>query len=191
MIRITDPGPKLTQSQLDAVEKILGVVFPPQYRTFMLETNGGFPEPNSFDLKDGGDGSCLSYFYSIGLAGEQREQLTSRQEFRAGRLPTKFIAIGPDPGCNEICLNCSIGADYGKIYFWDHDFECDAVSYPDMTPETAGNYHLVANSFTEFLGCLNEDETFEDTRTAVKNTTPEAKARFEAVMKRMGPPKND
>ena len=42
----------------------------------------------------------------------------------------------------------------------------EAALYQGVTPDTADNYHLIANSFVEFLDCLTEhisDESDEPT----------------------------
>ncbi|MBI2812410.1 MAG: hypothetical protein HYX67_16515, partial [Candidatus Melainabacteria bacterium] len=71
-----------------------------------------------------------------------------------------------------------------KVYFWDHEREAD----PDQgqTPETAGNVHLIADSFSEFLDGLFERPVPEGRQEGEVTTPPEYKGRLEALMKRKG-----
>jgi hypothetical protein len=50
-----------------------------------------------------------------------------------------------------ICISIQ-GDDYGKVYFWDHNWEV-TEGEPDYS-----NVHPLADSFTEFLGKLYSSE---------------------------------
>jgi uncharacterized protein (TIGR02996 family) len=84
-----DPLP--TPAQIDQVEKRARVRFPDQYRSFLLNYNGGTPWPRRFPLRNGRTGG-LFRCYSIGAARTKRDRawdLSSRlaevADQRAGR----------------------------------------------------------------------------------------------------------
>jgi hypothetical protein len=168
---------KVTDSQLNDLEKHFGVKFPQAYRDFMLTTNGGIPLHMCFNFKDGTEGSTVA-FYTV--LPDDRFDIIERNEARAGRLPRGFVSIGDDDNGNEICIDCNEGQGYGKIHFWDHENEADAAQ--GETPETVGNTILVDNSFTEFLEGLHDVELLDLPKCHVVDD-PIGKARFKALMK--------
>lgn len=138
----------LTLEELAAAEQRLKVVFPTDFREFLLKHNGGRPTPNRFLFKDheGKDSSSLVHFFHAIYDG-RIDNLEMKYQFLVseGRLLPKMAPIANDPFGNLICLSVA-GEDLGNVYFWDHEIE----------PETAGyeNMSLIADSFTEFLNKL-------------------------------------
>ena len=118
------------------------------YKKFLLEYNGGYPEKNAFDWVQknaiyenvvGGDD--IRYFTSI-------QQSILDYEYLRERMPNEFVQIADDNFSNRICLGIK-GSYYGKVYFWDHDWEAE-----DDEPPTYDNLSLIANSFTDFINML-------------------------------------
>ncbi|MBA4026696.1 MAG: hypothetical protein C0473_00490 [Cyanobacteria bacterium DS3.002] len=185
MIEMYNTGPlPITVRQLDEAEKETGLKFPDSYRQFMLESNGGIPMFQNFVLKDGGEGSHLSWFFHL-LPGDTFDLLYI-QRGRKGRLPSGFLSIATDPYSNDICIECTPGANYGSVWFWDHERE--AQLFDGVTPDTADNYDLVADSFPEFLACLYErivDPNNELEGEGVPDPDPVENARLEECMKRL------
>ncbi len=197
MLEVTDHGPSITEKDLQKIEKALRVKLPDDYKKQMLKTNGG-SVGGCFTLKDGRSGSTLDALYSI-LFDDDDYDLVQANKNRKGRLPVGFVAIGPDPGGNEICIDCKMPptrGSYGGVYFWDHDFEADRDS--GMTPETAGNFHLIADNFTDFMNCLYElvlpesdDESADEPDAEpedVVELTPEQDAALKQLVKRLSQP---
>ena len=163
--------PVLTEADIAAFEQENKVLLPADYRAFMLRHNGGKPQPADFDYSDGTEltGSAVQEFYAIytkpetetGLSPNLNLARSLRLLKRMGtpRMPEELIPIGDDGGGNQICL-CVSGEHTGCIYYWDHEMECTGGgTYEDGTPITMwDNCHFVANSFTEFLDSLHEDE---------------------------------
>ena len=151
MLNIAEPGTlPISERQIVDVEKSFGLSFPVEYKQFMLDKNGGIvASPRSFKIADGKE-EHIEWFYNI--AEDTRSDIRRANDMKAGRLPKGFVSIGYDGGGNEICIDCNQGENYGCVYFWDHDFEADQAS--GMTPEEAGNYYLIAKSFSEFCGAL-------------------------------------
>lgn len=152
MVELMKSGPALADEHLNAVERALRVTLPNDYRKLMLKSNGGILSIGDFQYKDGTGGSHISCLYHI-LTDDVNDILTVAKN-RDGRLPVGFVAIGPDPYGNEICIDCNPGVGYGKVYFWDHEMEADASQ--GNTPDTAENVHLIADSFAGFLESLHD-----------------------------------
>lgn len=183
MIEITKPGPQISERDIERIERTLSIKFPSDYRVFLLKTNGGIA-CGSFDCLDG-EHSCVGSFYPIDANDDQ--DILKANEARKSRLPKDFVAIANDyGGGDEICIDCTPGETFGNVYFWDHEMEADPSQ--GMTPETAGNIHLIAPSFTKFLECLYEvqmPETPPELRGEL-TTPPENEGVYEAMLRRKG-----
>ena len=146
---LTDTRP--TDEQLTVFERLIGGVFPDDYRRFLKSENGGRPEPESFRFKfrDGREeDSSVHYFYA--LREGQIGNLEGTSKIFRGRIPPDYLAIATDPFGNKILLRIAT-RNPGKIYFWDHEKEEDE----DMP--TLRNMSLIANSFTEFVEGLEAE----------------------------------
>lgn len=138
----------LTLEGLEAAEQRLQVVFPAEFREFLLKHNGGRPRPNTFEFIDTNgesSNSLIDFFLAIFDGNIDNLEIEYRARVAEDRLLPHLVPIANDPFGNLICLSVR-GEDQGKVYFWDHEIE----------PETAGyeNMSLIADSFTEFLNKL-------------------------------------
>ena len=162
--------PILTEADIAAIEQENKVLLPADYRAFMLKHNGGKPSPRWFDYSDGTEltGSAVQEFFAIYTKPEKEtglsvnlnlaRQFRTYKRMETPRMPEELIPIGDDGGGNKICL-CVSGEHTGCIYYWDHELECTGGTYEDGTPVTMwDNCYFVANSFTEFLDSLHEDD---------------------------------
>lgn len=143
---LTDSRP--TDEQLAAFERLIEGVLPDDYRQFLKSENGGRPEPNSFrfKLRDGREeDGAVHYFYA--LHEGQIGSLESKFEIFRERIPPDYLAIATDSFGNQILLRIA-ARNPGKIYFWDHEKEEDVPTLRNMSS--------IANSFTEFVGSLEE-----------------------------------
>jgi len=149
-------GPPIGENDIDELEQKLGVTLPPDYRAFLLRTNGGRPVPeDAFGDED--TGSMMNMFYAV---KHERISFTIAQEKRAfrSRIPEDLLPIGDDAGGSQICIG--IGPDnYGKVYFWRmyDEEDLDEGEKPDYR-----NVHLVSETFSEFLDTFREYEDDED-----------------------------
>ncbi len=141
--------PPVSEAELNAVEKSLGVKFPKPYRDFLLTCNGGEPVPDGFCRPEDKEPSAyVQEFYEI--SDEEGCSLVEFfRSFKQGHnwLPKSLMPIANDPGGSLICLSVS-GKDKGSVYFWDHEQAGereleDPNDYDDVTPLAAG--------FDEFL----------------------------------------
>ena len=57
-INIYEAQQSLTEDKLLTVEKKFGIKLPHDYRVFLLKNNGGWPEPEGFDISWREDQEC-------------------------------------------------------------------------------------------------------------------------------------
>src|ERR1700732_179109 len=116
------PRSPLRREDITRVERELGVVFPEDYRQFLLRYNGGRPKPDLFRIEAAGPewDDIMNWFYCIDK-GDLHDLAKKNETFR-GRMPREMLAIGNDPLGNQICLAVK-GPKKGSVYFWDHENE--------------------------------------------------------------------
>jgi hypothetical protein len=146
--------PSMGEAGVSALENRLGLVFPADYRNFLLTINGGRPDPYIFD--GGPAGKCvLNEFYGIGdrpgLVGDMADMASLVE----GRLPAKFAQIGEDPGGN-LYLLATAGSGTTGVFFFDHENEPEDADIPwSKFP----NMIRIADSFTDLLVLLENGES--------------------------------
>lgn len=133
----------LSENELIDFEKENSIKLPEDYRLFLLEFNGGAPNPNRVKNPD----TIVSYL--LGMHNQDYfASLYKHIDMFKRRLPLSTFPIATDPFGNLFIM--SVHPDvYGYIYFWDHEGEPE---YQD------GNYvdncYFVAYSFNEFIDNL-------------------------------------
>lgn len=145
---IEDSGPTIGLKDIHHLESVIGNRLPEEYQSFLLEHNGGHPELECFKSKfdERFEDGFVHYFYGIGEDAPHAQILDVFRIYE-GRLPSGLLAIADDPMGNAICISLN-QADYGTIFFWDHDKECTPPSYLNVTK--------LATSLNEFLDGLYE-----------------------------------
>jgi len=147
-VEITQSGDPQSEEDIKAVEAKISRAVPATYRKFLLDHNGGHPEPADFHFADSKeDGGIVAAFFGVNVSGAMNLEDTLRTY--ADRIPTRMFPIAHDPGGNLILLVVS-GKDKNKIYFWDHEEEAE-----EGEPPTEDNLTLISNSFTAFLNSLD------------------------------------
>jgi len=157
-VPVTFLGPKLSESDLEKLEHALSAKLPDDYRSFLLEYNGGclderydyivtFDYPGGYNPYSGGDNqSDLMHFFRLTynwFDGHDIFELWN-SVYRE-RMPSHFLPIAEDSCGNVFCL--SLGKnDYGWIYFWDHERESPIPDY--------SNCYKIAESFIGFIDSL-------------------------------------
>ncbi len=136
---------KITVEDLEKFEIKYNVKLPKQYKNFLVEFNGGYPQKSGFEISKEEGKSLVNRFYGI---GDMKCNLGQVFEYLDGELPEGFISIGDDPGGNEICIGVN-SEYYEKIYFWAHDSERD---------EEMSNMFFLANDFDSFFEGLEDCE---------------------------------
>lgn len=142
---ILDSSQPLTDLQLERVEKEVGFPLPDQYKEFLKQYNGGYPDPDAFLFLDKSDGSSVDRFLSLD-AGEDDDLFVYLKRY-AGRTPSDMMPIAHDPGGNLVLIGLS-DSNRGQVFFWDHEYE-------DEDPGLS-NVSLVSVDLKSFLDSLYE-----------------------------------
>ncbi|HEX3054293.1 MAG TPA: SMI1/KNR4 family protein, partial [Aggregatilineaceae bacterium] len=121
---------------------------PEDYRQFLLQHNGGKPEPDTIDFMEHStpNSSDITYIYGI-HSGEYWARLDWHMNTYEGRIIDEGLSIAGDSVGNQYVLVIR-GHKKGHIFFWNHEEETDTPSFDNMSH--------IAKSFTEFIEKLYE-----------------------------------
>jgi len=133
----------LSRLELEDFEKTNEIVLPSDYREFLLEFNGGVPNPNRNMQRD----TRVSYIFGM-HNGEYYASLYKHVDMFKNRLPLSTFPIASDFFGNLFIMSVH-PEGLGHIYFWAHEEE-PAVQDGNYTD----NCYFVAYSFSEFLNEL-------------------------------------
>lgn len=140
MVRIEEPGKHLSAAELDAFEKQARLQLPHEYRAFLLETNGGIPDPDIVEVHGApGSPTDVQVLFGIARRVDSSDLLWNREEF-SDRLEARLLPIACDSGGNLFCLSLS-GNDSGSVLYVDLE-------------QSAPVEYRVAETFGEFLAQL-------------------------------------
>jgi len=143
--------PPARPAEVDEFERSHGVTLPPEYRDFLLKSNGGRPADNLVNVPDF-DEAAVNHFF--GLQRGDMYDLRSEGARIEGRIPPGTIAIGDDPGGNLFLLSVD-GDSNGAVFFWDHEDE--PVDQPTDWSDFE-NVYRIADGFDQFLAMLRPDQ---------------------------------
>ncbi len=154
-IELTDTHGPLDERRIAELEERFGARLPEDYRRFLLQHNGGRPDPADFRLADRQGAytdSRVEAFLSV-YDGEHFnfEKVLACFKGPEPRIPANLVPIARDPFGNLICLSIA-GPDGGTVYFWDHERESEGEP-------TYDNVDRIADSFGEFLAALYDSGT--------------------------------
>ena len=107
----------LSEIELVDFEKTNNIRLPEEYRKFLLENNGGIPNPNRNKNPDG----IVTYIFGM-HNGEYYASLYKHIDMLNKRLPFSSLPIASDPFGNIFIMSVH-PEDFGHIYFWDHEGE--------------------------------------------------------------------
>lgn len=166
MAHIADPLPAgpTTDAQVSALEAYIGHKLPEDYRRFLLEYNGGRPEPDAFLLNTGnGDEEdivmCFFPMRDLKLGHvnvENFEELRTwplhcgwddlqsdlENLYAEAGIEEPLLPTGTDGSSNYFCIVLA-GTRRGAVVFLDHE---------------TGETHPLADNFDAFLGSFRERE---------------------------------
>ncbi|GAA0135331.1 SMI1/KNR4 family protein [Paenibacillus sp. YSY-4.3] len=135
---------------IEALEGKYNIELPEDYKTFLLEYNGGKPVIRRFSTLDDKQTSSLMLLFPLSESNEPNLE-GNYMEFNESKIiPSNLLPIGDDPIENKICISLS-GNDRGYIYYWSLDME--DIDEEDNLPSYK-NMSLIAKSFTEFTNGL-------------------------------------
>jgi len=138
-----------TSDMLSCIEEFWRFGLPKDYREYLLEFNRKMPEKLKFDFKDKSDGSTLHSLYGFEKGGYN---ILLASKDMGSRYIDTMLPIGNDVYGNRILLTVK-GKDRNKVFFWDHEMESEDDEEPSYD-----NLTLIADSFTEFMESLYDDE---------------------------------
>ena len=146
MTLITDHGPKISDADISELEERIDWRLPEEYRDFLLEFNGGRPEPDIADIK-GLPGGCsdVQFFFGI-YPSEEAYSIDWNLETLVERLDDGVLPIACDSGGSVYCLSLH-AEDYGVVSYCD--LQSVVADY-----ETAPTFYPVAPNFDAFLNGL-------------------------------------
>lgn len=144
-----------TLDDINNLEKLYSSTLPQDYKSFLTEYNGGFPDDNMFRSPFFEELVGVRYFF--GFNSISCMDLMSHIKTFKNRVPENVIPIGEDDCGNLFCLSLR-DKDYNAVYFWDHELEAD-----EDEPPTESNLFKLTNNFNEFLEGLEPfDESLLD-----------------------------
>lgn len=144
-----DSLPLANEASVRIVEEKIGGVIPAEYCEFLLQTNGGKPQPAQVTVPQFGDSMVEVLF---GCGSDSEYDLEYHQQRYDLRVPKEYLPIGFDSAGNLFILKIK-GERIGEVAFWFHEQESD-----DGTAPTTDNIYPIANSFNAFLEGFSEPE---------------------------------
>ncbi|WP_282609455.1 SMI1/KNR4 family protein [Pelagibius sp. Alg239-R121] len=152
-VEIVKRGPVLTEEKLANFENNNQLKLPEDYKSFMLQYNGGKPVPCDFPLiGHREESSDVVVFYGVDYelkALELQKNFDSIIGYFADPAFDKFFPIANDSFNDLICLDLS-DEHYGAVVFIDR--------VPMWKDYTAKEIYVIADSFSAFLDMLYEVE---------------------------------
>ena len=141
---IKDRGRPLSEEDLIGLEERIGCHLPDSYRRFLMENNGGRPNPDGICVAGipGGE-TDIKKFYGIDLPIESSNIDWNVMLVRKSQIPEHMLPIANDSGGYKFCISLADG-DRGSIYC------CEVGMGGSIT------LHRVATDFDAFLGSIRD-----------------------------------
>jgi len=136
---ITDSGPKLTVREISAYEAGAQVHLPPQFRNFLLQSNGGIP--SVMVAPDTGFDADVSVFFQL-FTQNRKDSL----EDLSGKCGKEIIWFAADSGGGRFGI-AHAGQNFGCVYWFD-------LPHSDVTDPLEADCAFVASTFNAFLNSL-------------------------------------
>ena len=116
-LKFSKSGPKQTKRQLQAVARSLGIVFPKDFRDFLVKHNGGVPKPNTLRSAKGCV-DAIEFFYSIGARASERNLVKMTESYRDElALPHQYLPVALSDTHDLLLLHVA-GRSAGKVDWW-------------------------------------------------------------------------
>lgn len=142
---IHDAYPSITPSALDLVEHRLGRAIPAEYWRFLLEHNGGWPEPGDFSITwADGRQEQISVEWFLPVKTQDAIDLEATLKVYQGRIPEALFPVARAGG-GLVCI-VVVGEQQDRVFFWDHEEEAEEGDAP-----TWDNLYCLAPDFAAFL----------------------------------------
>jgi ankyrin repeat protein len=156
-------GEPLSPETLATFEQKMGFRLPAEYRSFLLHSNGGVPQPDrfAFTIEDPDDGSrhsrkaTVKRFYPLMPKESPRGEIASVESLFKDMTPLGFpnwflpiARVDDDIDGGILCIAVQ-GKEQGQVYYWPEQ---------EIGEETL---HPVANSLSAFLALLRQSKIKE------------------------------
>lgn len=150
-IILKNSNDKIELSDIQKFEKEINMVFPDDFKSFLLRTNGGYPteqlftpsfneiEPNTFEIFE--QGTDVEQFLSLNEIQFEYGDIVDEEYIPAEYVPFARTSFG-----NLLLIRLDNTECYGNIYFSNHDLF-----------DTQNNRFAISKiggSFTEFINSL-------------------------------------
>lgn len=160
------PVPKDVISLISQFEDSNNVKLPDEYKYFLehygecnFETDSVYRPIKNTPFANSEGFQEISFLYGIGTDYDISKMLKAYSQ----RMPKGFITIAELPGGNQLCMDLkSNSSNYGKIYLWDHENECDR-GFENIYP-VADHFSGFVNSFEEEKEKSSGDDSIESFR---------------------------
>lgn len=137
------------QRVVNDLESAVGKM-PVDYREFLLDGDGA--RLAQFNSVIGSEFGGVREIFALADPNGSYRKLPHVIKMYHNRVPNGYLPIADDQAGNLYCL-ALVGSPYGKVYFWDHEFESEEDDNPTMA-----NMHLVAASFTDLMNRVRIDD---------------------------------
>ncbi|MGL5002547.1 MAG: SMI1/KNR4 family protein [Casimicrobium sp.] len=129
---------------------------PDDYKKFLLEFNGGKPEPDVIKVpgRRGGE-AVIDRFFPLRFRLENETVAFKKAQTYRGRIPGEVLPVACDAAGNLFLL-CVSGENVNQVFFWDHEREADGEKQPYFD-----NMTFIADSFDSFLNSIVASDTDE------------------------------
>ncbi|CAH2463216.1 SMI1/KNR4 family protein [Bacillus sp. S4] len=128
-------GGSLAEDKIVEVESLFGFSLPDDYKKCVMENDGGYPEPNTFDCDSGRIEAVFNDLISL---TDEDLNIKMFSEFAIQKL----IPFGRDPFGNLICFDYRQNKNEPTVIFYNHEEQNESAIEP------------ICNTFTELLNRL-------------------------------------
>lgn len=136
-----------TMEQIAAFENKYKLLLPTNYKSFLLDNNGGKTVKRRFDTTDETITSSIMLFLPLSQEEEQSLEQYHVKYNLGGIVPSNLLPIGIDPAESLICISLH-EEDVGSVYL------CDMNYYHEDNELKNEHIKLIAKSFHGFLTSL-------------------------------------
>jgi hypothetical protein len=148
MVFVLNNNAPASPGEIADFERRAKISLPPDYRQFLLETNGGRRAAGGA-FKEATSGEKIGTIkIMLGLTGDPDYSIDTHLSYLDERIPTELIPIAYDRGGNYLLLDCS-DARRGCVYFLGLE------SADPESPPSRDSLTLVSRSFKDFRGQLD------------------------------------
>lgn len=134
------------RERIDLLEEKLELRLPGEYRSFLIDHNGGIPSPDRCFISEIGERVVVETLFGL-HDGPKHVSLEAHLEEWGEDLLPGLLPIGYEQGGNPICLKLQ-PPELGKVVLWD--MELDRT----QTNERGPTLYDVAPSFGQFMASL-------------------------------------